>query len=72
MQRLIGTGSEGRVQLNAKMWDLLFARIFGRLLRFVGAEERPEMADTLDEESRRIITTVMTSYRRWRKDNQLK
>ena len=72
MQRLIGTGSEGRVQLNAKMWDLLFARIFGRLLRFVGAEERPEMAGKLDDEARRIITGVMTHYRRWRKENQLK
>jgi len=72
MQRLIGTGSEGRVQLNAKMWDLLFARIFGRLLRFVGAEERPEMAAKLDDESRRIIVAVMTHYRRWRKENQLK
>jgi hypothetical protein len=72
MQRLIGTGSEGRVQLNAKMWDLLFARIFGRLLRFVGAEERPEMAAKLDDETRRIIGAVMTQYRRWRKENQLK
>lgn len=72
MQRLIGTGSEGRVQLNAKMWDLLFARIFGRLLRFVGAEERPEMAEKISDESRRIITGAMTHYRRWRKENQLK
>jgi hypothetical protein len=72
MQRLIGTGSESRVQLNAKMWDLLFARIFGRLLRFVGAEERPEMAAELDDESRKIIVAAMTSYRRWRKENQLK
>jgi hypothetical protein len=72
MQRLVGTGSEGRVQLNAKMWDLLFARIFGRLLRFVGAEERPDMAAKLDDQSRRIITAVMTHYRRWRKENQLK
>jgi hypothetical protein len=54
------------------MWDLLFARIFGRLLRFVGAEERPEMAEKIDDESRRIITGVMTHYRRWRKENQLK
>lgn len=72
MQRLIGNGSEGRVQLNAKMWDLLFARMFGRLLRFVGTEERPEMVAALDDETRKIIATVMTSYRRWRKDNQLK
>jgi hypothetical protein len=50
----------------------LFARIFGRLLRFVGAGERPEMSAKLDDESRRIIIAVMTSYRRWRKENQLK
>jgi hypothetical protein len=72
MQRAIGSGSEGRVQLNAKMWDLLFARIFGRLLRFVGAGERPEMAAQLDEDARQIVTGVMTQYRRWRKENQLK
>jgi hypothetical protein len=72
MQRAIGTGSEGRVQLNAKMWDLLFARIFGRVLRYVGGEERPDMAAQLDEKSRAIITGVTASYRRWRKENQLK
>jgi len=72
MQRAIGSGSDGRVQLNAKMWDLLFARIFGRLLRYVGAGERPEMAAQVDDESRRIITGVMTQYRKWRKENQLK
>jgi hypothetical protein len=72
MQRAIGSGSGGQVQLNAKMWDLLFARIFGRLLRYVGAEERPEMAAQLDEETRTVISGVMAHYRRWRKENQLK
>jgi len=72
MQRSIGAGSESRVQLNAKMWDLLFARIFGRLLRYVGANERPEMADKVDEETRKVITGVMKHYRKWRKENQLK
>lgn len=72
MQRAIGTGSEGRVQLNAKMWDLLFARIFGRLLRYIGGEERPEMAAQVDEETRNIIAGVTANYRRWRKENQLK
>jgi len=72
MQRAIGSGSGGQVQLNAKMWDLLFARIFGRLLRYVGAEERPDMASQLDEETRITIIGVMANYRRWRKENQLK
>ena len=72
MQRAIGTGSDGRVQLNAKMWDLLFSRIFGRLLRFVGLNERPEMAAQVDEDTRKMIASVMASYRRWRKENQLK
>ncbi|HMA49198.1 MAG TPA: hypothetical protein VKP60_05555, partial [Magnetospirillaceae bacterium] len=72
MQRAIGTGSEGRVQLNAKMWDLLFARIFGRLLRYIGGEERPDMAAQLDEETRNIIAGVTVNYRKWRKENQLK
>jgi hypothetical protein len=72
MQRAIGIGSEGRVQLNAKMWDLLFARIFGRLLRYVGGEERPDMVAQLDEESRTVIVGVTANYRRWRKENQLK
>jgi len=72
MQRLIGTGSEGRVQLNAKMWDLLFARIFGRLLRYVGAEERPDLATEIGEEERQAIIKVLGSYRRWRAENQLK
>lgn len=72
MQRAIGTGSEGRVQLNAKMWDLLFARIFGRLLRYIGGEERPELVAQLDEETRNIIAGVTVNYRKWRKENQLK
>lgn len=72
MQRAIGAGSDGRVQLNAKMWDLLFSRIFGRLLRFVGLNERPEMAAKVDEDTRKLIANVMTTYRRWRKENQLK
>jgi hypothetical protein len=72
MQRAIGTGSEGRVQLNAKMWDLLFARIFGRLLRFVGTDEHPELAAKVDEESRAVVIAVFGLYRKWRTDNQLK
>jgi hypothetical protein len=72
MQRLIGAGSEGRVQLNAKMWDLLFARIFGRLLRYIGAEERPDFAAEIDPGARLAIAQILVNYRRWRAENQLK
>lgn len=72
MQRLIGSGSENRIQLNAKMWDLLFARIFGRLLRYVGAEERPDHAAKVDDDSRAVITGALVQYRKWRAENQLK
>jgi hypothetical protein len=65
MQRLIGSGREGRVQLNAKMWDLLFARIFGRFLRL------PDAAG-LSEEERDAIVKVTANYRKWRTENQLK
>lgn len=72
MQRFIGVGSDGQVQLNAKMWDLLFARIFGRLLKYVGEEERPDLALQVDRTSRQILNKVSASYRQWRRENQLK
>lgn len=72
MQRVIGSGSDGRVQLNAKMWDLLFARIFGRLLKFGGTKGRPDLLVEIDESSREVITKVVAHYRRWRGENQLK
>ena len=71
MQRLIGNGTNGIVQLNAQQWDLLFTRIFGRLLR-LAVTEGPEGADRLDGQARQLLTVVSTYYRRWRKDNQLK
>ena len=72
MQRLIGNGSEGRVQLDARMWDLLFARIFGRLLRFIGAEERPDLATEMPPAGRQLIKDVTARYRQWRTENRLK
>lgn len=71
MQRLIGNGSNGLVQLNAQMWDLLFSRLFGRLMK-LAVTEGPEGADRLDHQAQQILTIVSTYYRRWRKDNQLK
>ena len=71
MQRLIGNGSDGRVQLNAQMWDLLFSRMFGRLMK-MAVTEGPENADRLDDQARQLLVVVSTYYRRWRKDNQLK
>jgi hypothetical protein len=72
MQRVIGIGSEGRVQLNARMWDLLFARIFGRVLRAVGTAERPEFVAKVDVPARVMTTEVMKRYRKWRVENQFK
>lgn len=72
MQRVIGSGSDGRVQLNAKMWDLLFARIFGRLLKFVGAGERPDLVNDVDTDSRAVIAKVAANYRKWRGENHLR
>jgi len=72
MQRVIGHGSEGRVQLNAKKWDLLFARIFGRLLRTVGTAERPDFAAKVDAPARLMAGEVLKRYRKWRVENQFK
>lgn len=71
MQRLIGNGTNGIVQLNAQQWDLLFTRMFGRLLR-LAVTKGPDGADRLDDQARQLLTVVSTYYRRWRKDNQLK
>src|SRR5579859_5604280 len=71
MQRLIGNGSDGRVQLNAQMWDLLFSRLFGRLMK-LAVTEGPGGADKFDHSTLQLLTVVSTYYRRWRKDNQLK
>ena len=66
---LIGAGSEGRVQLNAKSWDLLFARIFGRIMRVAGTEES---FVGCDKDAASVINGVLGSYRKWRAENQLK
>jgi hypothetical protein len=72
MQRAISQGTKGQVLLNAKSWDLLFARIFGRLLKLVGANENPEMAAKVGEVDRAIISVAMDKYRTWRAANQLR
>jgi hypothetical protein len=72
MQRSIGFGTGGKVVLNAKQWDLLFARIFGQLLRQIGANERPDQAAGIEEADRLLIVEVAEQYRKWRAANQLK
>jgi hypothetical protein len=72
MQRAIGQGSGGKVQLNAKLWDLLFARMFGGLLRQIGANERPDQVAKVGESDRIVIADVTEQYRKWRAANQLK
>ena len=71
MQRLIGNGTNGLVQLNAQMWDLLFSRLFGRLMK-LAVTEGPAGKEKFDRSSLQLLTSVSTYYRRWRKDNQLK
>jgi len=71
MQRLIGNGTNGLVQLNAQMWDLLFSRLFGRLMK-LAMTAGPEGKDRFDHSAQQLLNAVSTHYRRWRKENQLK
>ena len=66
MQRAISQGTNGVVLLNAKSWDLLFARLFGKLLRQVGANETG-----VSDSDRKVIMVTIERYRNWRTANQL-